>query len=330
MTENELNARLDAYLTSKYSGGGGDAGELAAQLAMTHAHLMHERWRRDAHAERNRRLLGRCRAARAADLAQRDLRDRLRALTAERDALRAREPVPRLEPPPAEPARVALHAERAARDRAEAALRDLEAQRQHDQLEARRARAKAADATRRADSLARAAALAERRGELVAALRREIIVLGEREARLQEALRVTASAGAGAAANAAALAAARADASAARSETEAARARAEALAARLAEAEAALGAREAALAAARKAAKASSAEAAARLDALQDKYRALMHVLRRMEARRLERAGGGARDPSPASSPLSASLASHASEPADCRRVRDLLDDGDA
>lgn len=64
------SARLDAYLARLYSGApgapgapgpGGAGGELAEALALTHAALMFERWRREAHAERCRRLLGRCR-----------------------------------------------------------------------------------------------------------------------------------------------------------------------------------------------------------------------------------------------------------------------------
>ncbi|RVE45001.1 hypothetical protein evm_010365 [Chilo suppressalis] len=83
-------AALDAYLRDICAGKVGGGGEAVEQLAWLHAQLAHERWRRDVHAERNRRLLGRCRRARAADLHNHALRDRLRALTRERDELRLR------------------------------------------------------------------------------------------------------------------------------------------------------------------------------------------------------------------------------------------------
>ncbi|XP_013170334.1 PREDICTED: uncharacterized protein LOC106119745, partial [Papilio xuthus] len=82
--------RLDKYLADLYAGRPPRAdSELAEQLALAHAQLLHERWRREAHAERNRRLLGRCRQARALELQNAALRDQLRAAHLERDELRA-------------------------------------------------------------------------------------------------------------------------------------------------------------------------------------------------------------------------------------------------
>lgn len=62
------SARLDAYLAELYAGRRAGGAELGEQLALLHAQLLYERWRREAHAERNRRLLGRCRQARALEL----------------------------------------------------------------------------------------------------------------------------------------------------------------------------------------------------------------------------------------------------------------------
>ncbi|XP_059062389.1 hamartin [Achroia grisella] len=276
--------RLDAYLAELYEGGGGARGsELAEQLALAHAQLAYERWRREAHAERNRRLLGRCRQVRALELQNAALRERARAVQLERDELRARRPAP----PPPEPGRErerrleqALADERAARLRAEAALRESEAARAADAAELQRARGDSGEAARHVEALARAALAAERRAEHVRRLRRELVLAGERAARPAEA-----AAGGRERADERAL---RAAAARAEADAEAAASRAEAAAARAHDLEAALAARDAALAELRRGARHAADEAAARLAALQDKYAALMRVLRANEARRLE------------------------------------------
>ncbi|CAG9782633.1 unnamed protein product [Diatraea saccharalis] len=89
---------VGAYLRALYAGGAAGAGHAGAgagagaeqQLALALASLGHERWRREAHAERNRRLLGRCRRAQAALLHNHALRDRARLMQLERDQLRSR------------------------------------------------------------------------------------------------------------------------------------------------------------------------------------------------------------------------------------------------
>ncbi|XP_063832141.1 hamartin, partial [Ostrinia nubilalis] len=307
------SARLDAYLAELYAGrrgaaggAGGGAAELGEQLALAHAQLLYERWRREAHAERNRRLLGRCRQARALELQNQALRERARAVQRERDELRAR----LARDPPAAPlaaaaaaaaereARLeaALAEERTARLRAEAALHEAEAQRARDAAELRRSRGESHEAARHVEALARAALAAERRAECVRRLRRELLVLSEREARLAGAARAgvqRAGCGdGGAEARSLRAAAARAEA-----EAGAAAARAEAAAARAHELEAALAARDAAAAELRRAARHAAEEGEARLRAARDKYAALLRVVRAGEARRLERlaAAGGAR-----------------------------------
>ncbi|CAH0663574.1 unnamed protein product [Spodoptera exigua] len=292
--------RLDAYMAELYAGRAGrGAADLAEQLALAHAQLMYERWRRDAHAERNRRLLGRCRQAHVLELHNAALADRLRAATRERDELRARlarDQTPAPPAPSAAPAHAALEAElaeeRAARLRAEAALREAEAARALDAAELQRTRGESFEAARHVEALARAALAAERRAEHVRRLRRELLVLAEREARLGAAARAAPPAPAPPGDERALKAAlARAEA-----EAEAAGARAEAAAARAHELEAALAARDAAVADLKRAARHAADEGAARLRALRDKYAALQRVVRAGEARHLERlaAAGGA------------------------------------
>ncbi|XP_052749715.1 hamartin [Galleria mellonella] len=289
--------KLDAYLAEMYEGRGGarpaaSGAELAEQLALTHAQLMYERWRREAHAERNRRLLGRCRQVRALELQNAALRERVRAAQLERDELRARRP-PAAAPaaaaaaaaPPERELRLeaALADERAARLRSEAALRECEALRAADAAELQRTRAESYEAARHVEALARAALAAERRAEHVRRLRRELLVLAEREARLAEAAAGWRAAPAGGDDRALRAALARAEADA-----EAAAARADAAALRAHELEAALGARDAVLAELKRAAQLAADEGAARLAAVQDKYAALMCIVRANEARRLE------------------------------------------
>ncbi|XP_072945588.1 uncharacterized protein [Epargyreus clarus] len=338
--------RLDTYLSELYTGktGGGDASELAEQLALVHAQLMYERWRREAHAERNRRLLGRCRKARALELQSAALRERLRAVQRERDELRvrlARDPPPA----PAAPAdrelrlEAALADETAARLRAEAALREMEAQRALDAAELQRSRGESFEAARHVEALTRAALAADRRAEHVRRLRRELLVLAEREARLSAEVRAAAGAGAAeAAAGAAAERAAgeeralRAALARAEGEAEARGARAEAAAARAHELEGALAARDACVAELKRGARLAAEEHAARMRALHDKYAALLRVVRTSEARRLERlagAGGAAAGPRrPAGGPRGAAGGPLAARPAlaDINRVRRLLD----
>ncbi|KAI8440761.1 hypothetical protein MSG28_009093 [Choristoneura fumiferana] len=218
------SSRLDNYLSALYSGEAGagrrgraGGGEAAEQLALVHAQLLYERWRREAHAERNRRLLGRCRQVRALELGAAALRDQLRAAARERDALRAR--LARDGPP-------AL--ERAARARADAALREERCARAADRAELTRARGAGFDAARHVEALARAALAGERRGEHVRRLRRELLVLAEREARLAAGAAAGARADAAARAAAADLRLAGERLAAARADAEAAAARAEA------------------------------------------------------------------------------------------------------
>ncbi|XP_063366197.1 hamartin [Cydia amplana] len=326
--------RLDKYLSSLYSGAGAGAGEerrgeAAEQLALLHAQLLYERWRREAHAERNRRLLGRCRQVRALELQNQALRDHARAAQRERDALRARlqrsppPPPPQLRPEHEARLEAALAEERAARARAEAALREAEAARAHDHAELQRARGEAFESARHVEALARGALAAERRAEHVRRLRRELLVLSEREARLTAAARAALrerQAGAGAGDERAARAAAERLA-AARAEADAAAARADAAAGRAAELEAALAARDAVVAELKRAARAAAEEGAARLDALQDKYASLLRVLRASELRRLARLAGESVRASPLPSPAGAAVSL-----ADCSRVRRLLE----
>lgn len=292
--------RLDAYMAELYAGRASRGGaDLAEQLALAHAQLMYERWRRDAHAERNRRLLGRCRQAHVLELHNAALAERLRHAARERDELRARLARDQPAPPaaPAAPHHAALEAElaeeRAARLRAEAALREAEAARALDAAELQRTRGESFEAARHVEALARAALAAERRAEHVRRLRRELLVLAEREARLSAAARGAQAAGSAPPADERALRAALARAEA---EAEASGARAEAAAARAHELEATLAAREAAVAELKRAARHAADEGAARLRALRDKYAALQRVVRAGEARQLERlaAVGGA------------------------------------
>ncbi|CAD0203678.1 unnamed protein product [Chrysodeixis includens] len=266
--------RLDAYMSELYAGrarGGGGGAELAEQLALAHAQLMYERWRRDAHAERNRRLLGRCRQVRALELQNAALHERLRAAQRERDELRAR-----LQPraPPAAPR--ARSATPASRPRwptsatSACAQRPRSARRRRSALDAaelQRTRGESFEAARHVEALAKAALAAERRAEHVRRLRRELLVLAEREARLG------AAAGAGAAGSAGAAAAERAAAderalraawARAEAEAEASAARAEAATARAHELEAALAAREATVAELKRATRHAAEEGAAR------------------------------------------------------------------
>lgn len=286
--------RLETYLAELYAGrtcsSSGDD-----QVALLHAQLMYERWRREAHAERNRRLLGRCRQVRALELRNQALAERVRALTRERDELRAcalRDPPPP-PPPPADPL-AALHEERAARLRAEAALHEAEAMRAHETAELQRQRGDAFEVARHVDALARAALAAERRAEHVKRLRRELLVLAEREARLSEAVReATRPAAPRPAAPRPAAPrpderSARAALARAEAEAEAATARAELAAARAHELETTLAARDAAIGELKRATRAAAEEGAARLQALQDKYSSLLRLLRAADARQLE------------------------------------------
>ncbi|KAJ0172449.1 hypothetical protein K1T71_011588 [Dendrolimus kikuchii] len=292
--------RLDAYLVELYAGkaqkvGGGGCGE---QLALVHAQLMYERWRREAHAERNRRLLGRCRQVRALELRGAALEERLRAARRERDDLRARlereAPAPQPDAAAAERGarlEAALAAERAGRLRAGAGLHEADAPRAVDAAELQRTRGESFEAARHVEALARAALAAERRADHVRRLRRELVVLAEREARLEEAARsgMRAAAAAGsAAADAGVERALRAACARAEAEAEASGARAEAAAARAHELEAQVAARDETIARLKRATRMAADEGAARLRALHDKYAALMRVVRAGEARRLE------------------------------------------
>ncbi|XP_068623026.1 hamartin [Battus philenor] len=332
--------RLDKYLTELYAGRVPRAdSELAEQLALAHAQLLHERWRREAHAERNRRLLGRCRQARALDLQNAALREQLRTAHLERDELRARLRDPPAQPPaPAAPDReaqleAALADETAARLRAEAALHEAEAQRAIDAAELQRTRGESFEATRHVEALARAALAAEQRADHVRRLRRELLVLAEREARLSEAARAAAGAAGGALAerNAAEERALRAALARAEQEAETNAARAEAATARAHELETTLAARDAALAELRRALRHSAEEHAARQRALEDKYTALMCIVRTAEARKLEILAGapsGAAREGPRAGGSGGPLAARPAL-ADCSRVRCLLERDD-
>lgn len=301
------SARLDDYLRRLYEGGAWSAGgatngagrerDLAEQLALTHAQLQYERWRREAHAERCRRLLGRCRRARALEMEHGALRDRLQAATRACDDLRGR--LARARPDDSRPhldtdddravvLEAALLAEREAHARTAARLHDTEVRLADEAAEARGLREAAFELRRRADVGERAVTAAERRADAVGSLRRELVLRGEREGRLAGALREAAAREAGRADERRALRQARGEAAAARAEGAAAGARSEAAAARETELEAALQARDAALEGARREARETAAAHAAELAAVQDKYRALLHVLRRVELRRLE------------------------------------------
>lgn len=284
--------RLDEYLTDLYAGRSGtDSSEHAAFL---HAQLMYERWRRDVHAERNRRLLGRCRQVRALELRNQALGDRVRALTRERDELRARtaDPAPSASASAcaaaeslaaATAATAELAEERAARLRAEAALHEARTARALDAADLQRQRAESFETARHVEALARAALAAERRAEYVRRLRRELLMLSEREARLAAAVRAPAAPRPPLDERALRAACARAE-----SEMEAAVARAEAATARAHELETALAGREAALAELKRSSRAAAEESAARVRAMRDKYSALLRVVRATEARRLE------------------------------------------
>ncbi|CAK1588858.1 unnamed protein product [Parnassius mnemosyne] len=350
--------RLDKYLTELYSGKTPRGeNELSEQLALAHAQLLYERWRREAHAERNRRLLGRCRQARALELQNAALRERLRVAQLERDELRARlareTPAPVVAVAASEreaKLEAALAEESAARLRAEAALREAEAQRALDEAELQRTRGESFEASRHVEALARAALAAERRAEHVRRLRRELLMLAERETRLADAARAAAATESGGAlaerrvAEERALKAALARAEA---EVEASVSRADAATARAHELEAALSARDAAAAELKRALRHAADEHAARQRALQDKYAALMCIVRTAEARKLERlagardvsrASGGAGGAGGASGPVgsAAGPAGGAGGPlaarpalADCSRVRRLLERDD-
>ncbi|CAF4764662.1 unnamed protein product [Pieris macdunnoughi] len=288
--------RLDAYLADLYSGKrSATAGELAEQLALVHAQLMYERWRREAHAERNRRLLGRCRRTRMLELQNAALRERLRASQRERDELASRpprDPPPATLAPPDRRLEDALADETVARLRAEAALEEAEAQRALDAAELRRTRGEAFETARRVEALARATLAAERRAERARRLRRELVAVGEDDAR-----RGRPGAGSGDDAKHAAeaerlsgeLRAARAALARAEAEAESAAARGEAAATRAHELEAALAAREAGVVELKRVSRAAAEEHAARVRALQDKYAALVRVARAAEAHGLER-----------------------------------------
>lgn len=333
--------RLDKYLAELYAGRPPRAdSELAEQLALAHAQLLHERWRREAHAERNRRLLGRCRQARALELQNAALRDQLRAAHLERDELRAR-----LRDTPAPPAHAAAAADEreaqlqaalaeqaAARLRAEAALHEAEERRALDLAELQRTRGDSFEAARHVEMLARTALAAERRADHVRRLRRELLVLAEREARLSSAARAAVGATSGAAAERAAAEerAVRAALARAEAEAESSAARAEAAVARAHELESALAARDAALGELRRALRHAGEEHAARQRALQDKYAALLCIVRTAEARKLEllagEAGGAARE-----GPQAGAAGGAGGRPAlaDCNRVRRLLCEDD-
>ncbi|CAB3246940.1 unnamed protein product [Arctia plantaginis] len=297
--------RLDTHMAEMYSGrtGARPLGELTEQLAFAHAQLMYERWRRDAHAERNRRLLGRCREVRALELQNAALAERVRALTRERDELRARSQRAQPAPPPLPPpARLdtdaaagsglegALFEERAARLHAEAAQREAEQARELDAAELQRTRGESFEAARHVESLARAALAAERRAEHVRRLRRELLVLAEREARLVAATRAPAATCARPEPD---LRAYRAALARAEAEAESAMARSELLAARTHDLENTLGARDQALVELKRQMRAQAEESATRQRALQDKYAALLRVLRASDARALERLARG-------------------------------------
>ncbi|XP_045539373.1 hamartin [Papilio machaon] len=332
--------RLDKYLADLYAGRPPRAdSELAEQLALAHAQLLHERWRREAHAERNRRLLGRCRQARALELQNAALRDQLRAAHLERDELRARlRDTPALSAHAAAAAaagereaqlQAALADQTAARLRAEAALHEAEERRALDVAELQRTRGESFEAARHVEMLARTALAAERRAEHVRRLRRELLVLAEREARLSEAARAAIGATGGAVAerNASEERALRAALARAEAEADTNAARAEAAIARAHELETTLSARDAALAELRRALRHAGEEHAARQCALQDKYAALLCIVRTAESRKLEllagEPGGAARggpQAGGAGGPLAARPAL-----ADCNRVRRLL-----
>lgn len=319
--------RLDVFLERLYNGTplvDGSDGEtlLREQLALTHAQLMHERWRREAHAERNRRLLGRCRRARALELENVSLRDNLRHLTRERDELRSRRPAMHAAPASSAPSPAPV--DEAAAARAAAALAAAEAGRLEAQEESRRLRAALAETSRRLERAEGAESRAERHAAAAKALRVELLLSTERET----ALRTSAAAAASAAAlerrsDDRLLRQYRAEEARLRAAATAASHRAGLLAAREAELEAALGARESALSRAEASARAADERHAAQLQAVQDKYCAMMHVLRRAEMRRLEVSALQTVQPGLPSPPSRAppELA------ADLRNLRDLLED---
>ncbi|KAJ2945321.1 hypothetical protein O0L34_g9409 [Tuta absoluta] len=289
--------RLDAYLTELYSGNSRpQPSELADQLALAHAQLMYERWRREAHAERNRRLLGRCRKTHNLELQNAALKDRLRAANRERDELRARLTAERQKEKPCSPAvadreqrlEAALQEEKRARAKAEAALFEAEAQRAKDAAELQRTRGESFEAARHVEALARAALAAERRAEHVRRLRRELLVLAEREARLSSAAKATTST-VPAGVITGEERALRAATAKAEAEAAAATTRAEAATARAHELETALAARDSVVTELKRATRHAAEEHAAQLRALNDKYEALMRVLRAAEGRHLQR-----------------------------------------
>lgn len=294
--------RLEAYLDELYAGGAaakGQQADLSEQLALVHAQLMYERWRREAHAERNRRLLGRCRQVRALELRNAALEDLLRAARRERDEAHLRleqerrGPQPPPPPPPGDrEARLeaALDKERAARLRAEAALHESEVQRALDAAELQRTRGDSFEAARHVEALARAALSADRRAEHVRRLRRELAVLAEREARLEEAVRAGLHSGgaADASLDPGLEKALRATCARAEAEAEASTARADLATARLHELEAQMSARDETIAQLKRAMRMAAEEGAAKLRALHDKYESLMRIVRATEARRLE------------------------------------------
>ncbi|KAI8440762.1 hypothetical protein MSG28_009093 [Choristoneura fumiferana] len=304
------SSRLDNYLSALYSGEAGagrrgraGGGEAAEQLALVHAQLLYERWRREAHAERNRRLLGRCRQVRALELGAAALRDQLRAAARERDALRARlardgppalvaapraDHEARLEPrwprsgprAPAPTPRCARSADARARRRVRrGAPRGGAGARRAGRRAARRARAAAAARAARAGG-ARGAAGGGRGG-------------GRARGRGGARGRGRPAAGGGAAGGGARGRGGGGGAGGGRD-------------ARAAELEAALAARDAVLGELRRAARAAHEEGAARLRALQDKYEALQRVARAGEAHRLARLAAAEPAPAPAHAPAPA------------------------
>ncbi|XP_053616452.1 hamartin [Plodia interpunctella] len=284
--------RLDLYLSQLYAGLRASGAELGEQLSLAHAALMYERWRRDSHAERNRRLLGRVRQVRALELQNAALKERARAAVRERDSALARRAVsPSVPPPPASSPGARereleqqLADERAARMRAEAALHESETARARDAAELQRARALEQDAARQLGALLRGARGAEQRADAARRLRRELLLLAERERRLAAAL----SAARRPAADPAAAQQLRAALVRAEAELEAVGLRAEQASARAAELEAAAGARDAALAELRRAARLAADQHDAQLRALHDKYAGARALLRGAELHRLQ------------------------------------------
>lgn len=156
----------------------------------------------------------------------------------------------------------------------------------------------------------------------MAALRRELLLLGERESRMAAAAARARPADAG---GPSLLQRYREETAALRRELAAAAARGDAAVARVEELEAALTARDVALAGLRRAAAEAEERHGARLEAVQDKYITLLHVVRRVEACKLEVAAGCV---SPRAPSLAAAGRGARPDLHDADRCRLLLEEG--